>query len=649
MFSEFFLKAFIYLLAAVVAVPLAKRLGLGSALGYILAGIIIGPHFLGFVGAEGQDVMHFAEFGVVLMLFLVGLELEPAVLWRMRVPILGMGGSQVLVSALLIGGVAFAFDLPWQSAVAIGLSLALSSTAIVLQSLKEKGWMRTEAGRGGFSVLLFQDIAVIPILTLIPFLALPETVALTGADAAADAVHGTGHDRPGWLQALLVLGLVASIVVAGRFLMRPVFRWIAATRSQELFMATALTLIVGITLGMEFVGLSPALGTFLAGVVLAESEFRHELEVNIEPFKGLLLGLFFLAVGASINFDLVVEQSGLITGLVAMLIIVKFLALLLVGRIFRLNLADNLMFAVLLAQGGEFAFLLFSFAAQNRVLSTELAGLLNVVVVLSMIATPVLIMAYERLIRPRFIDCVSPPPEEEIESTANPVIVAGYGRFGQVVSRLLQADGIQTTLLDHDSGQIELTGRFGYKVFYGDASRVQLLRSAGAEEARLLIIAIDDREKAVKMVVSAREFFPHLKVLARAYDRSHAYELMDAGANVITRETFGSALMMGEEALKLLGYDEARAYRVMRTFKRHDEEGLHKLYEVWGDDHAYGLRVRQNVEALEQVLKDDSDDSDQEFQNAWKHLQGAETGFGRRAQEVDSARSQAPDTKSEKP
>jgi monovalent cation:proton antiporter-2 (CPA2) family protein len=607
MFSEFFLQAFTYLLAAVIAVPLARRLGLGSALGYILAGVIIGPYLFGFVGDEGQDVMHFAEFGVVLMLFLVGLELEPSVLWRMRVPIIGMGGSQVLVSALVIGVAAFALGLEWQTALAVGMILALSSTAIVLQSLKEKGWMTTEAGRGGFSVLLFQDVAVIPMLALIPFLALPELGVEIGREIDGAGAHGAAHGRPGWLQALMVLGVVAGIVVGGRFLLRPVFRWIAATRSQELFMATALTLIVGITLEMEFVGLSPALGTFLAGVVLAESEFRHELEANIEPFKGLLLGLFFITVGASIDFALVAEAPGLILGLVVALIVAKFLVLMMVGWIFKLNLADNLMFAFLLAQGGEFAFLLFSFATQNRVISPELASMLIVVVVMTMIATPLLMIIYERLIRPRFVDCVASREDEEIDAGPNPVIVAGYGRFGQIVSRLLTADGIQTTLLDHDSGQIEMTGRFGYKVFYGDASRVQLLQSAGAEEARLLVIAIDDREKAVQMAVSAKQFFPHLKVLARAFDRSHAYELMDANAEVVTRETFGSALVMGEEALKLMGYDDAHAYRVMRTFKKHDEEGLKKLYEVWGDDRAYGLQIRQYVEDLEKVLKDDSD------------------------------------------
>jgi monovalent cation:proton antiporter-2 (CPA2) family protein len=621
MFSGFFSQAFVYLLAAVLAVPLAKRMGLGSALGYILAGVIIGPFVLGLVGQETQDVMHFAEFGVVLMLFLVGLELEPAVLWRMRVPILGLGGAQVGLTALVIAGVALAMGQVWQTAVAIGLTLALSSTAIVLQTLKEKGWMETRAGRAGFSVLLFQDIAVIPILAVLPFMALPELAGV----GAAEGAHAAVEDRPGWFQAMLVLGVVAGIVVAGRFMMRPVFHWIASTRSLELFIATALTLVVGITLATEYVGLSPALGTFLAGVVLAESEFRHELESNIEPFKGLLLGLFFISVGASMDFSIMAGQPALILALVLTLIAIKFLLLLGLGRLFGLNLADDLLFAFLLAQGGEFAFLLFSFATQNRVISSGMSNLLIVVVVLTMILTPLLMIVYERLVRPRFRRSVAASPDEEIDTGPSPVIVAGYGRFGQIVSRLLHADGIQSTLLDHDSGQIELTGRFGYKVFYGDASRVQLLHAAGAEQARLLVIAIDDRDKAVRMVRAARQFFPGLKTLARAYDRSHAYELMDAGADVVTRETFGSALIMGEEALKLLGYEEARAYRIMRTFKRHDEEGLDKLFEVWGDDQAYGLRVRENIEQLEKVLEDDSDEVEGHFREAWRYLRDTES------------------------
>jgi Kef-type K+ transport system membrane component KefB/voltage-gated potassium channel Kch len=601
MFSGVFSQAFVYLLAAVLAVPLAKRMGLGSALGYLLAGVIIGPFVLGLVGQETQDVMHFAEFGVVLMLFLVGLELEPTVLWRMRVPILGLGGAQVVLTALVIAGVAAALGQAWQTAAAIGLSLALSSTAIVLQSLKERGWMRTSAGRAGFSVLLFQDIAVIPILALLPFLAVPE---LAG-EAAGPGAHGPEAEHVGWFRTLLVLGVVVGIVVAGRFLMRPVFHWIASTRSLELFIATALTLIVGITLATEYV--------------------RHELESNIEPFKGLLLGLFFISVGASIDFAILTGQPGLVVALVATLIVTKFVVLLVLGQLFRFRLADNLMFAILLAQGGEFAFLLFSFATQNRVISSDLSNLLIVVVVLTMMLTPLLIIFYERAVRPRFRDAITPPRGEDVEPGPSPVIVAGYGRFGQVVSRLLRADGIETTLLDHDSGQIELTGRFGYKVYYGDASRVQLLQAAGAEEAKLLVIAIDEREKAVQMVRAARQFFPGLKTLARAYDRSHAYQLMDAGADVVTRETFGSALIMGEEALKLLGYDEARAYRIMRTFKRHDEEGLLKLFGLWGDDHAYGLSVRQSIEELEKVLQDDSDDAQGDFRAAWKYLRDTES------------------------
>jgi Kef-type K+ transport system membrane component KefB/voltage-gated potassium channel Kch len=537
------------------------------------------------------------------------------------VPILGLGGAQVLLTALALGGVALALGLPWQTSLAIGLTLALSSTAMVLQSLKEKGWGKTPAGRAGFSVLLFQDIAVIPILAVLPFLALPELFP----QAAGVEAHDLHPARPGWLQALLVLAVVVGIVAAGRFLLRPVFHWIASTRSLELFIATALALVVGITLATEFAGLSPALGTFLAGVVLAESEFRHELESNIEPFKGLLLGLFFISVGASIDFGLVVAQPLVIALLLASLIAVKFAVLLVLGLLFRLRLPATLMFAFLLAQGGEFAFLLFSFATQNQVIGADVGNLLVVVVVLSMVLTPLLMILYERLVRPMFRDSVATRADDAIDSEPTPVIIAGYGRFGQIVSRLLRADGIEATLLDHDSGQIELTGRFGNKVFFGDASRVQLLQAAGAEEAKLLVIAIDEREKAVQMVQAAKQFFPHLKTLARAYDRSHAYRLMEAGADVVTRETFGSALIMGEEALLLLGYDPARAFRLMRSFKRHDEEGLRKLYEVWGDDHAYGLRVRQNIEELERVLKDDSEEAEGHFRDAWQSMRDAET------------------------
>ena len=608
MANSFFIQAFVYLAAAVIAVPIAKRLGLGSALGYLLAGFIIGPNMLSLVGKEGQDVMHFAEFGVVLMLFLVGLELQPSVLWRMRVPIIGLGGLQVFVTASIIGLLCAFAGYEWQTALVIGLVLSMSSTAIVLQTLDEKGWMKTVAGQSSFSVLLFQDVAVIFMLAVIPFLALP--VFMDGAELLQHASNALEPERPGWLSALLILGVVTGIVLAGRFLTRPVFRYIAKTHSGEIFIASSLLLIVGVTLAMHAVGLSPALGTFLAGVVMAESEFRHELEVSIEPFKGLLLGLFFIAVGASIDLRLIMSEPLQIAGLVLGLMAVKFFVLLALGRIFKLQIADNLMFSFALAQGGEFAFLLVSFALQNHALNIEIANQLIMVVVLSMVLTPVVIIVFEKVIQPRLASTVGERGHDEIDNADNPVIIAGYGRFGQIVSRLLKASGFESTLLDHDAGQIELTGRFGNKVFYGDAANVELLRSAGAGRARLLVIAIDEREKAINMIHSVKMQFPNLKVLARAYDRTHAYELIHAGADFITRETFGSALAMGEEALKLMGLEEGRAKRMVSRFDEHDSEGLLKLAEVWGDDHEYGLRIRQNLEDLELVLKADMETSD---------------------------------------
>jgi len=606
MVNEFFVQAFVYLAAAVIAVPVAKRLGLGSALGYLLAGIIIGPYLLGLVGEAGQDIMHFAEYGVVLMLFLVGLELEPSVLWRMRMPIIGLGGLQVSFTALAIGLICLLTGFAWQTALVIGLILSMSSTAIVLQTLEEKGWMKSQAGQSSFSVLLFQDIAVIPMLAVLPFLALPEFSGLAqDSHTVADSAS-----RPGWLSALLILGVVAGIILAGRFLTRPVFRYIAKTRSHEILIATALLLVVGISLATSAVGLSPALGTFLAGVVMAESEFRHQLEASIEPFKGLLLGLFFLSVGASIDLGLIVSEPVLIAALVVGLVVLKFAILLMLGRIFKLQIADNLIFSLALAQGGEFAFLLLSFALQSHSLSVEIANHLIMVVVLSMMLTPLTLIVFEKLVQPRLFKTCSDREDDEIDQDDNPVIIAGFGRFGQIVGRLLRASGYKATLLDHDAGQIELVGRFGSKVFYGDAAKGELLKAAGADRARLLVVAIDDREKTVRMIQVVKMQFPQLKVLARAYDRIHAYELIAAGADFIARETYGSAVAMGEEALKLLGHDAQRAKRMAEMFDKYDTEGMYKLYEFWGDDQEYGLQIRQNIENLERVLQADEEHSD---------------------------------------
>lgn len=458
--QAFLIAATVYLAAAVVAVPVAKRLGLGSVLGYLVAGIVIGPAVLGFVGAEGQDVMHAAEFGVVMMLFVIGLELEPAMLWRLRGALLGLGGSQVVLTAGAVMLAALATGLAWRPALATGLILALSSTAIVLQTLQEKGWMRTEAGETSFAVLLFQDLAVIPILALLPLL------ATSGASAAA-ADHGSAAwvaHLAGWQRALVTLGAVAALVLAGRSVVPMVFRAIARARLRETFTAAALLLVIGIAVLMQFVGLSPALGTFLAGVVLANSEFRHELESDLEPFKGLLLGLFFIAVGASIDFPLIGAQAGTVLAMLAGLVGIKFGMLWLLGRFTRMGLDQHLLFALALAQGGEFAFVLLSFATQNGVLDPIVAGLLVASVALSMALTPLLLVLWERAIAPRVGTVQRVAREQDVPEESHPVIIVGFGDYGSSVGRLLAAAGIETTVLDLDSDRVDLLRRMGLRV-----------------------------------------------------------------------------------------------------------------------------------------------------------------------------------------
>ncbi|HXV75300.1 MAG TPA: monovalent cation:proton antiporter-2 (CPA2) family protein, partial [Candidatus Polarisedimenticolaceae bacterium] len=506
--GQFLFQAMVYLAAAVIAVPLAKRLGLGSVLGYLVAGVAIGPVGLGMIGAEGQDVMHFAEFGVVMMLFLIGLELQPALLWRLRAPILGLGNLQVAVTTLVIGGFAIGVGLDWREALAIGMTLSLSSTAIVLQTLNEKGLIQSAGGQRSFAVLLFQDIAVIPMLALLPLLGRAAHDPATGGQSWRDGL-------PGWASTLIVAGAVVGVVLIGRFVVQPAFRAIARTHLREVFTAAALLLVVGIAELMTAVGLSPALGTFLAGVVLANSEFRHELESDIEPFKGLLLGVFFIAVGASIDFRLVAGEPLLIAGLVGALVAVKFSILLLLGRLFRVGTDQSLLFALALAQGGEFCFVLFSFAEQSRVLGAELAAPLVAVVALSMMTTPLVMWVHERLIRPRIGTRETTEREADRIEERNPVIIAGFGRFGHIVGRLLAANGVGCTVLDVDSDQVDVLRRLGFKVFYGDASRHDLLRAAGAEHARLLVLATDQAEKRLEIVSTVQKHFPQLTILAR--------------------------------------------------------------------------------------------------------------------------------------
>lgn len=592
--------ALIYLVAAIVAVPIAKRLGLGSVLGYLIAGILIGPFVLGLVGDQ-TDAMHFAEFGVVMMLFLVGLELQPARLWKLRHSIVGLGGLQVLLtSALFFIAVHLVLKLRWETALAIGLMLSLSSTAIAVQTLTEKGWIKQEAGQNAFSVLLFQDIAVIPILALLPLVAFSDLT-----NATPNHTNLIEHYSAS-IQVIVSLAIIAAIVFAGKYIAAPVFRYIAETRIREVFTMFALFLVIAIAVLMQKIGLSPALGTFLAGVVLAESEFRRELEVDIEPFKGLLLGLFFITVGASIDFPLFVSEFYNVSLFVIALITIKALVLWALAWLFKIKSKQQLLFTVALAQGGEFAFVLLSLTSSLEILTTEQTKLTTLVVAISMLMAPMLMMLCEKIInngnskQPKF------DSPEKIEATKN-VIIAGYGRFAQVIGRLLTAQGYHLSILDHSPNQIDLLRRFGSKVYYGDAARGDLLEASGASDAQLLVIAIDDADKILEIVKIAQKYYPSLKIAARAIDRRHAYQLMNLGITTFKRETFDSALNLGVQALTLLGNNETESQRAGKLFAEHDIESLTTLAELWGDDHSYGVAIKQRTEDLKQVLSKDKE------------------------------------------
>jgi monovalent cation:H+ antiporter-2, CPA2 family len=599
-------QAMVYLAAAVVMVPLAKRLGLGSVLGYLLAGILIGPAVLKFIGTEGQDLMHSAEFGVVMMLFLIGLELEPALLWKLRKAILGLGGLQVLITSIIISAIAYFLNLPWQSSVAIGMALALSSTALVLQTLAEKGINRTTAGRSAFAVLLFQDIAVIPMLALFPLLAI---AGLTNNEVSTHDAEAWIESHSGWMRALIVSGAVVSIIIGGRYIIPPIFRLVAATQLREMFTATALLLVVGIAVLMSTVGLSPALGTFLSGVVLANSEYKHELESDIEPFKGLLLGLFFIAVGASINFELILDQPLLIFGLVFALMFVKAVVLLGLGKFFKLRTDQNIIFSSSLSQVGEFAFVLLSFSLTEGIIERSYVEILMAVVAISMALTPIAFFLNEKIVLP-FVDkrLSSSKTEREADTVneKNPVIIAGFGHFGNTIGRFLRAHGVKTTVLDIDSNRVEFLRKMGFKVYYGDASRYDILLAAGAAEAKMIIIAVDDPEKRLQMIETIKKHFPDLQMLVRSSTREDTYDQMNAGILHIYRETIDTSLRMGVDAMKLLGHRAYTAQRAARTFFRYDEQKLKDLAMLRENEKEYINQAREYIEELEEIIKADT-------------------------------------------
>ena len=597
-FEQAFQQAFIYLASAVVAVLLGKRLGLGAVLGYLIVGAAIGPWGFHLIGNDGEQITHFAEFGVVVMLFLIGLELRPAMLWTMRHQLLGLGSLQVILCTLAISGIALACGLAWQPALAIGLILAMSSTAIVLQTLAEKGLLRTEAGQNSFAVLLFQDIAVIPIIALLPLL---------GNGTAADAHGGSNAWMaawPGWAQALATLGAVALIIGVGRIGMRYVFQAISRTRQREAFTGAALLLVIGVALLMTKVGMSPALGAFVAGVVLANSEYRHELESDLEPFKGLLLGLFFLGVGAGIDFGYIRDHLLLVVGGATGLILVKGALLLGLSWLKKSRCRSALLFAASLAAGGEFAFVLITLSLSSGVFSLEIGRAVVAIVALSMATTPLLILAAQRSVTCQ-PNSAKPERETDAADEGNPVIICGFGRFGHAVGRLLRSRGFGCTVLDHDTDQVELLRTLGVPIFYGDASRPELLTIAGAANAKLLVIALKDPATTLKIVNNARRHHPHLQIFIRAYSRVEAYDYLDAGEARIYRDTLDSSLRLGGDVLQQLGETAAAAERATSLYRERDEIMVRDMARHRHDSKEFFSAAQEAHRSLDELMRSD--------------------------------------------
>ena len=604
--ASFLLLATVYLATMVVAVPVASRLGLGSVLGYLVAGVLIGP-VLGLAGSEMRDLQHFAEFGVVMMLFLIGLELEPRALWAMRDKLLGLGGLQVGLTTAAIAGLLMIGGQGWRVALALGMIFALSSTAIVLQTLTEKALMQTPGGRAGFAVLLAQDIAVIPILAIMPLLALPGARALAEIGEDEHAALSFVESLPGWGAALVTLAAVALVVLAGRYLIQPLFRFAHSARLREIDTALALLIVVGIASLMTIVGLSPALGTFLAGVVLAGSEFRHEMEAHIQPFKGLLLGLFFITVGAGIDFGVLAADWPMILGWTALLIAVKAAILFGLGHLFRLRGHDRRLFTLGLAQAGEFGFVLISFALGQRILTPGLAQTALLVVTMSMLATPALFLLHGWIAARRGSEAPNRPAPDPIHDQ-HPIIIAGMGRFGQVVNRMVTMSGFRTTVLDHDLRTIQLMRRFGFKGYFGDPTRPEILAAAGLAHAGVLVVCLDDPAASTRLVTYARSQRPDLHIIARARDRFHVYELYAAGANNIVREMFDASLRAARYVLEQSGLSDFEAAEAERIFYKLDRQALRDLAELWQpgvrpeDNPAYIERAKELNRALEQAL-----------------------------------------------
>jgi len=573
----------IYLVAAVLIVPVAARLGIGAVLGYLVAGIAIGPWGLGFI-SDVDEILHFSELGVVFLMFIIGLELNPAKLWALRRSIFGVGAAQVIFSAAILGGLLWLTDFSWQAAIIGGIGLAMSSTAMALQLMMDKGMNRSEAGQLGFSVLLFQDIAVIPALALIPLLA------------------GTDSGHIDWMKVGMKVLAFAGMLVGGRYLLRPIFRYIAASGVREVFTAASLLLVLGSALFMDALGLSMALGTFIAGILLAESEYRHELEVAIDPFKGLLLGLFFISVGMALNLGVLYTHIVTILLGVVTLVAVKTLVLYLLARIYGLRSSERQQFAGVLSQGGEFAFVLFSAASSAKLFSGDQLPMLLVTVTLSMMTTPLLMKGIDRLLARRFNEPDEEAEKHFVEDDQPQVIVVGFGRFGQVVGRLLMANNKRITVLERDISAVSLMRKYGYKVYYGDATELELLRAAGAASAQAIVITCNEPEDVMTIVHLCQQHFPQLQIQARARGRVEAHELLQAGVTQFSRETFSSALELGRKTLMTLGMHPHQAHRAQQHFRRLDMRMLRELMPNLSES-AQASRVREARRELEDIFQ----------------------------------------------
>ena len=606
--------AIVFLTGAIICVPIAKKFGLSSVLGYLLAGILIGPYLLGFVGDEGQDVLHFAEFGVVMMLFLIGLEIEPKSFWQMRKTIIGMGGAQVLgtmiVSFLLFTTIGF----DWKVSLIISMAVSLSSTAITLQTIKENGLMNTTYGASSFSILLFQDIIVILMLAVIPLLTDSEKAAI--ADDHSDHIYLL-ENLPLGFQALAIFLSVVTVVLAGRYFFVPMLRLVAKTRLRELLSASALLIVIALAYLMELVGLSPALGAFLGGVVLATSEFKHELESNLEPFKGLLLGLFFMAVGASINFIVIGDNPLMISGLVVAVIVLKALILFLVAAIFKLKADQRLLLTIGLAQIGEFAFVLLSFAYQLNILDRVELDMMLVVTALTMTLTPILGIINERLILPRVGTKKAETRQVDHIAKTHKVILVGFGHFGSTVGRFLRSYGIEATILDNDSNRVDLLRKMGFEVYYGDATRMDLLESAGIAEAKILISAIDNSDNVIHLTKMVKEKYPNVKLMLRAKNRYDAYDLLNMGVEDVYRESLETSVKMAGDALNHLGFRKYTIYRQAQKFIQYDEEGLRRMADKPKTKEEYIFKAKEEIKQQEKQLEEDLKRGIIEFDNHW--------------------------------